>query len=67
MLSAKHVELETPAPGETLASLRRFPPMDELAVAAHGPRGNHGDFGEVRVYLRERGLEQVFVEIFGVT
>jgi hypothetical protein len=46
--------------------LRRFPPLQELAIAAHGPRGNHGDFGEVRDYLQQHNLGDAFVDIFGV-
>lgn len=60
------VQMETVGPGQTLADLRRFPPLNELVVAAHGPQGKHGDFGEVRAYLEERGMGDIFVKIFGV-
>lgn len=58
--------METVGEGQTLDMLRRFPPLQELAIAAHGPRGNHGDFGEVRDYLQQHNLEDAFVSIFGV-
>lgn len=43
-----------------------YDPLQELALAAHGTRGNHADMGEVRQYLQEDDDEDVFVSIFAV-
>ncbi|EGD82576.1 hypothetical protein PTSG_11979 [Salpingoeca rosetta] len=47
-------------------SERKFPRMHELIVDAHGQRGNHADMGQVRQYLEEHGLGDVFTHIFAV-
>ena len=44
----------------------KYPTLQELALSAHGTRGNHANMGEVRAFLREHGDEDVFTDIFAV-
>lgn len=44
----------------------KYGPLQELALPAHGTRGNHADMGQVRQYLKEHDDEDVFGRIFAV-
>ena len=47
-------------------SQRRFDGFQELAFDVHGPRGNHLDLGQFRLYLSRHNLDYMFKELFGV-
>ena len=63
-ISCRHRELVPEC--SDMSSQRQISGFQELELVTHGPKQNHMDMGQFRVYLEDHGLGYMFSQLFGV-